>query len=168
MRHPLDVPIRRLLVAASTLACAAGMGRAVSAQAVDKASRLAGVLEVDVRAEAMWDEAITMSAGGATQEQFQQALAQTFRGAITEADAAPSVVDGAPATVVCHVDTYYETGLIVYSLRVQVEQPGADSQPVITWIKSSVGSYTAQQMHQMFRLGEQCARSFLVDWRAGN
>ena len=169
MRHPHAIPtLRGVLVAAGTLAWAAASSGTLSAQAIGDASRLAGIAQVDTRVEAAWDEAITMSAGGATQGQFEQALAQTFRAAIADADAAPSVIDGAPVTVACHVDTFYETGLIVYSLRMQVEQPGTDGQPVITWIKSSVGSYTAQQMHLMFRLGEQCASSFLTDWRSAN
>ena len=29
-------------------------------------------------------------------------------------------------TVACHVDTVYETGQIVYSLRTQLERPGDD------------------------------------------
>ena len=138
------------------------------AQSVEDVSRLAGIERVQVRAEAVWDELITMEAGGATQDQFEQALGMTFEGTIASADAAPSVVPGAPVTVACHVDTFYETGLIVYSLRTQVERPGSDGQRVITWLKSWVGSFTVQQMHVMFTLGEQCAESFLADWKSAN
>lgn len=140
----------------------------LSAQAMDDPARLAGLTEVDAHAEAQWDELITVEAGGATQGQFLQALQQSFRNAIAEADAAPSVLDRSPVTVTCHVDTFYDTGLIVYSLRVHTETAGADGTPVITWIKSSVGSYTVQQLHLMFRLGQQCADSFLEDWRGAN
>lgn len=159
------LPRAPLLIAASL---SASLGVSVSAQAVEEVSRLAGIVRIDARAEAVWDEMITQSAGGATEGQFQEALQMTFEDALGSADAAPSVVAGAPVTVACHVDTFYETGLIVYALRVQVEQPGEDGDPTITWIKSSVGSYTAQQMHLMFRLGEECAEEFLEDWRSAN
>ncbi|NNF14256.1 MAG: hypothetical protein HKN72_13580 [Gemmatimonadetes bacterium] len=162
--------VRRTLTSLMTgIAIAlAGAPTPSSAQDVADLERLSGLTTVDVRAEAQWDELITVEAGGATQGQFLQALQASFRDAIAEADAAPSVLDGAPVTVTCHVDTFYDTGLIVYSLRVQTEAAGADGQDVITWIKSSVGSYTVQQLHLMFRLGEQCADSFLEDWRAAN
>ena len=164
------VEVRRIAGAASVL-----LGLLVGAtpaptlaQAVDDVSRLAGIDRVDVRVEAQWDELITMEAGGATPGQFLEALRMTFRDGIAQADAAPSVVDGAAVTVTCHVDTFYDTGLIVYSLRVQTEAMGDDGAPVITWIKSDVGSYTVQQLHLMFRLGEQCAQIFLEDWRSAN
>ena len=140
----------------------------VAAQNVEDPARLAGLQRVDVRAEASWDDLITMEAGGATPEQFLDALSQTFESAIATVDAAPSVVPGAPVTVACHVDTFYDTGLIVYSLRVQTERIGDDGDPVITWIKSWVGSYPVTQMHLMFRLGEVCADAFLDDWKSAN
>ena len=143
-------------------------GGPVAAQSVEDPARLAGVERVQIRAEAQWDEMITMSAGGATQDQFRQALRMTFEETITSADAAPSVVAGADVTVACHVDTFYETGQIVYALRTQLERPGADGEPVIVWIKSWVGNFSVQQMHVMFTLGEQCAESFLDDWRSVN
>jgi hypothetical protein len=162
-------PSERTLVRATVTTLLAGVLTAsATAQAVDDPARLAGVDQVQVRAEAAWDELITMEAGGATPDQFRDALRQTFEGTIASADAAPSVVAGAPVTVACHVDTFYDTGLIVYSLRTQVEEPGPDGQPVIVWIKSTVGSYTVQQLHLMFSLGEQCAESFLDDWRSAN
>ena len=141
---------------------------ASAAQGVDDPARLEGVVRVQVRAEVEWDEQITQSAGGATSDQFRQALQQSFEGTIAESDAAPSVVAGAPVAVVCHVDTYYETGQILYSLRVQTERPGEDGERVITWIRSWVGSFNTQQMHLMFGLGQQCAESFLTDWRGAN
>ena len=158
------LPLSVVVVAVS----AAAGPTATHAQSIDDPVRLAGVERVHVRAEAQWDEMITMSAGGATQDQFRQALQQTFEETIASADAAPSVVAGAPETITCHVDTFYETGLIVYSLRTQLERPGADGAPVIVWIKSWVGSFSVQQMHVMFTLGEQCAESFLDDWRGAN
>lgn len=140
----------------------------LSAQDVNDPARLAGIVRVQVRAQVEWDEQITSSAGGATSDQFRQALQQSFEGAITDADTAPSVVPGAPVTVACHVNTFYETGQILYALRVQTERPGTDGERVITWIKSWVGSFSTQQMHLMFGLGQQCAESFLDDWRSAN
>jgi len=168
---------RSACVAVAIVAISAGTP-AVSAQSVenqpaaprsiDDPARLAGVTRVQLRAEVVWDEMITMSAGGATAAQFEGALRQTFAEAITSADASPNVVPGAPITVACHVDTFYEPGQIIYSLRTQLERPGEDGQPVIVWIKSWVGNFSTQQMHRMFTLGEQCAESFLEDWNAAN
>jgi hypothetical protein len=140
----------------------------VHAQSIDDPARLAGIERVQLRADAAWDEMITQSAGGATGAQFEEALRMTFSDAITSADAAPSVVPGAPLTVACHVDTFYETGQIVYSLRTQLERSGDDGQSVIVWIKSWVGNFSVQQMHVMFTLGDQCAESFLNDWKSVN
>lgn len=137
-------------------------------QTIDDPARLAGVERIQLRATSAWDEMITQSAGGATPDQFREALTMTFTDAISSADAAPSVVPGAPLTVACHVDTFYETGQIVYGLRTQLERPGDDGQPVIVWIKSWVGSFGVQQMHVMFTLGNQCAESFLEDWKSAN
>lgn len=148
------------------IATAAATGAA--AQTVDDARRLAGVATVDVRVEATWDETITMDAGGATEDQFLQALRMTFEETLASADAAPSVLEGAATSVVCHVDTFYEPGQIIYSLRTQLEAPGEDGQPVITWIRSWVGSFNMQQMHVMFTLGERCAEQFLEDWKSVN
>lgn len=166
---PVAVVPNMLGVAFALAVCVALVSPvAAAAQGVDDPARLAGVERVQLRASAQWDEMITMSAGGATPEQFRQALQQTFSETIESADAAPSVVPGAPATVACHVDTFYETGLIVYALRTQLERPGDDGEPVIVWIKSWVGSFSVQQMHVMFTLGEQCAESFLDDWKGAN
>lgn len=161
--------VRRPTALLSTVALAAlGAGTSVAAQDIANAQRLAGLDRVQVRAEAQWDEAIVVEAGGGTADQFLQALEMTFEQTITSANAAPSVVTGSPTTVTCHVDTFYETGQIVYSLRTQVEEAGPDGQPVITWIKSWVGYFTVQQLHVMFTLGEQCANSFLDDWKSAN
>ena len=157
-----------LLLGLAVSASMAGAPDTVSAQSVSDPVRLAGLDPVQVRAEAQWDELITMEAGGATPDQFLEALRMTFREHIAEADAAPALEAGAPVTVACHVDTFYDSGLITWALRVQTEVRGDDGAPVITWIKSWVGSYTVQQLHLMFRLGEQCAESFLQDWRGVN
>ena len=164
--QPRTTLIARLVVSALLALPLVPLG--VAAQGVDDPARLAGIERVQVRAEVVWDDLITNSAGGATSDQFRQALQGSFEGTIKDADAGPSVVPGAPVTVTCHVDTFYETGQILYSLRVQTERPGADGQRVITWIRSWVGSYNTQQLHLMFGLGQQCAESFLDDWQSAN
>lgn len=153
--------------ASSWLALVAVPG-AAAAQAIDAPARLAGIEAVRVRADASWDEAITMEAGGATPDQFLDALRMTFESRLSQAPLALSVADDAATTVACHVDTFYDAGLIVYSLRVQTEGPGNDGGPVVTWIRSRVGSFTVQQLHLMFRLGEECAETFLQEWRTVN
>lgn len=164
-RFPTSTAIVSALLLTGTISCP---DRTLHAQSPEDPSRLAGVDRVRVHAEAVWDELITREAGGATPDQFLEALRTTFEAGIAEADAAPSVVEDAPVTVTCHVDTFYEAGLIVYALRVQTEEPGDDGAPVITWIRSWVGSFTVQQLHLMFRLGNQCAEGFLDDWRGVN
>ena len=143
-------------------------GGAASAQSMEDVNRLSGVTTIDVRVEATWDEAITMDAGGATADQFRQALRMTFQETISAAEAAPVVLEGARHTVTCHVDTFYEPGQIIYSLRTQLEEAGTDGDPVIRWIRSWVGSFNMQQMHVMFTLGTACAEQFLGDWRSVN
>ena len=157
--------IRLTLLAVITFGTSPAEARA---QSIADPARLEGIERVQVRADATWDEMITQSAGGATGAQFEEALRMTFSDAITSADAAPSVVAGAAVTVACHVDTFYETGQVVYSLRTQLERPGDDGQPVIVWIKSWVGNFSVQQLHVMFTLGDQCAESFLDDWKRVN
>ncbi len=154
-----------LLGAASGMLAAGGP---LAAQAVEDPARLSGLDRVDIATEAQWDELITTEAGAATEGQFIEALGMSFAASMGEADEGPTVLEGAPVTVRCHVDTFYDRGLIVYGLRVQTEVPGDDGEPVVTWIRSWVGSYTVQQLHLMFRLGEQCAESFLEDWQSVN
>lgn len=139
-----------------------------AAQGMEDAARLTGLSTVDVRVEASWDDAITMDAGGATAEQFRQALRMTFEETFESADLAPTLLPGAPTTVTCHVDTFYEPGQIIYSLRTQVEVPDNAGGSVITWIRSWVGLFNMQQMHVMFTLGAQCAERFLDDWARAN
>ena len=140
----------------------------LSAQGVEDIGRLAGIDRIATRVDASWDELITMEAGGATEEQFVQALEMTFAQAISESEAAPGIDGSAPHTVACHVDTFYDTGLIIYSFRAQLEKAGDDGRPVIVWLRSWVGSFTTQQLHLTFTLGEQCAKSFLEEWKAAN
>jgi hypothetical protein len=153
------------VAAALTLLASADAG---SAQDVEDTGRLAGIDRIATRVDASWDELITMEAGGATEDQFIQALEMTFAQAIAEADAAPGVDESSPDTVACHVDTFYDTGLIIYSFRAQLERVGDDGMPVIVWLRSWVGSFTTQQLHLTFTLGEQCAKSFLEEWRSAN
>lgn len=149
---------------------AAGATAAESAVAQDASdpARLSGLSSVGARVEATWDELITTEAGGATTGQFLQALRMSFEGAIADAEAGPTLDSDASRYLVCHVDTFYETGLIVYSLRVSLHEPFPERGSVIIWIKSWVGSYTVQQLHLMFTLGEQCADGFAEDWSVAN
>ena len=168
--RPTRVPLRRggVLLPALLATLAVAVSPPISAQDVDDPVRLAGIDRVDLTADAAWDELITTDVGGATEAQFLEALRMTFAASIGGAEHAPTVLEGAPVTVRCHVDTFYDSGLIIYALRVQTEEPGPDGLVVATWVKSWVGSFTVQQLHQMFRLGEQCAESFLEDWRGVN
>ncbi len=43
-----------------------------------------------------------------------------------------------------------------------------DGRLLIDWLESWVGSYTAQQLHVIWTLADQCAEAFLEDWRAAN
>ena len=166
VRHP---PFRlRRLPGLGVLLLVPTLAAGAAGQAVDDVSRLAGVEHLGARVEADWDEAITVEAGGATEEQFLQALGSTFEAALSSAETGPRLDDASPVTVACHVDTFYETGQILYALRTQVEATGADRAPVIVWIRSWVGSFTTRQLHLMFTLGERCAESFLEDWRRVN
>ena len=139
-----------------------------SAQDISDPARLAGIERVAVRASAVWDELITTSAGGATEEQFEQALLMGLENAIAGAAPAPRLDPEAPTFLLCHVDTYYDSGLIVYSVRVSHHVPSENGRPVIDWLESSVGSYTAQQLHVIWTIADQCAEAFLNDWRTAN
>lgn len=130
--------------------------------------RLSGLTRLDVRATAVWDELITTSAGGATDAQFEEALLQGLQEAIRGAERGPALDPAAPSFLLCHVDTYYDSGLIVYSVRVSHHEPHDDGGHAITWLRSWVGSYTAQQLHVIWTLADQCADAFLEDWRTAN
>jgi hypothetical protein len=158
----------RLSFAALAAATLSGLAAPVTAQDVSDPARLAGVQGVAVRTSAVWDEMITTSAGGATEAQFEEALLMGLRDAIDSAERGPQLDDDAGAFLLCHVDTFYESGLIVYSVRVSYHEPGPGDRPAITWLRSWVGSYTAQQLHVIWTLADQCADAFLEDWRSVN
>lgn len=155
--------------ALASLALAALLtGHPVIAQDTADPTVLRGVSSVAVRASADWDELITTSAGGATQGQFEQALLSAFHDAMVGAASGPTVSDEAAELVLCHVDTFYDTGLIAYAVRVSYHRPDADGRHVIAWLESSVGTYTTQQLHVIWTLGDRCAEAFLTAWREAN
>ncbi len=161
-RHPSRP---RTALALAILALAPVAGRA---QDIGDPAALAGVSTVSLRATADWDELITTSVGGATASQFEEALLAGFETAI---DGAVGTVRRDPAAeefVLCHVDTFYDSGLIVYAARASFHRPESDGRHVVTWLESWVGSYTAQQLHLVWTLADQCAEAFLDDWRAAN
>lgn len=140
----------------------------IDAQDIDDPGRLAGVATLAVRASADWDELITMSAGGATEGQFIEALQMGLESALSSADHGPVIDPDVTNYVSCHVDTFYDSGLIVYSVRVSHHEPNNAGRTVITWLRSWVGSYTAQQLHVIWTLADQCADTFLDDWSESN
>jgi hypothetical protein len=158
------------MLAVLAVLCVGGAGDATSgaAQEMDDPARLTGVTSVAARASAVWDELITTSAGGATPEQFREALAMGFEQALRATEGGPRYDPDAATSVLCHVDTFYEAGLIVYSVRVSLHEPDDRGRTVITWLESSVGSYTVQQLHLVWTLADQCANSFLDGWRSAN
>ncbi len=168
---PTIPPSTRRRPADATIACLASLAAAVApvaAQDIGDPAALTGLEEVAVRASAVWDEMITMSAGGATADQFRAALLMGFEEAIGAAEGGPRLEPGAPTHLLCHVDTFYDSGLIVYAVRVSHHRPDGDGRTVVTWLESWVGSYTAQQLHVIWTLADQCAEAFLEDWRAAN
>ena len=140
----------------------------VGAQALDDPSRLTGITTADVEVSAVWDELITTSAGGATADQFELALRMGLEAAIDSAAAAPTRVQGAPDVIQCHVDTFYESSLVIYSVRVSLMRPDTEGRPLVHWLRSWVGSYTSQQLHVIWSLADQCADTFLDAWVEAN
>jgi hypothetical protein len=138
------------------------------AQQIDDPARLAGVTSVALRASASWDELITTDAGGATAAQFREALTLGLEEAIRGGETGPRLDPDASRYVLCHVDTAYDTGLIIYAVRVSYHQPGDDGIPLIAWLRSWVGSYTTQQLHLLWTLADQCAGAFLQAWAKAN
>jgi len=139
----------------------------VEAQEVGDPVRLAGAGPVAVRVAVEWDEQITNTAGGATEDQYHEAVLQTFRQSL-EGTEVP-LADDAEAFVLCGVQTYYDRGLIAYSVRVEYQEPlGPDGAPVVSWQRSWVGTTAVGGLHQMFALGEQCATDFAEAWSAVN
>ena len=147
---------------------AAGLAGPAHSQEIGDPSRLSGVVSVAVRATAVWDELITTTAGGATEDQFREALLIGLEAAIRSAEVGPTLEADAPNYLLCHVDTYYDSGLIVYSVRVSHHEPDAQGRTVITWLKSWVGSYPTQQLHLMWTLADQCAGALAEDWQTAN
>lgn len=159
-----------LTAAAATIGASplGAQGRGAAELDIGDPARLVGVAAVGVRATAEWDEEITNSAGGATQSQFEEALLTGFEAAISGAESGPRYEPGSSSFVLCHVDTFYDRGLIVYAVRVSYHAPDADGSSVIRWLDGSVGSYTAQQLHVIWTLSDQCADAFLEAWREAN
>jgi len=97
-----------------------------------------------------------------------EALGLGLEQAMTGAARGPRVDPRAQSFLLCHVDTFYDRGLIVYSVRVSYHRPAEAGPPVIAWLHSSVGSYTAQQLHVIWTLADQCADTFLDAWAEAN
>lgn len=109
-----------------------------------------------------WDELITETAGGATPDQFHQAVFQTFEAALEEAGV--SLDPAALRTLLCRVETIYQGGLIAYAARVELHEPvtvDGKGLTAITWHRTWIGSAPVQEMHRLFAVGEQCAADFL-------
>jgi hypothetical protein len=139
----------------------------VEAQDVGDSARLVGAGPVAVRVAVEWDEQITNTAGGATQEQYHEAVLQTFRQALEGTDV--PLAEDAESFVLCRVQTYYDRGLIAYAVRVEYQEPlGPNGAPVVSWQRGWVGTTAVGGLHQMFALGEQCATDFAREWRAAN
>jgi len=155
----------RLAVIAMVLRLALPAG--ASAQSLTDFARLAGADPVMAVVEVAWDDLITTSAGGATGDQFHQAMVWGFEEAL--ASAGPSLVEDAPVQVVCRVETVFDGGVVAYSARVELRRVPADAgAPVITWFDSWVGTTGVQGLHQMFTLGQRCAKVFSDSWRLAN
>lgn len=162
-RRALRATARGILLIAEAIVVAP-----CGAQEIDDAARLAGVASVALRASASWDDLITTDAGGATSAQFHEALTLGLEEAIRGGWTGPRLDADADGYVLCHVDTAYETGLVLYAVRVSYHEPGEDGPPVIVWLRSWVGSYTTQQLHLLWGLADQCAHAFLEAWAEGN
>jgi hypothetical protein len=157
----------RWLKAVTVAMVTAGAATPASGQALDDPRRLLGIESVSLRSGLDWDELITTEAGGATAAQFARALEQGMAEVMRAAAEAPSVDGEAAHTLRCHVDTFYDVGLVVYGLRVQVERPEAGGEaPVAVWIESHAGSYALNQLHLLSGLGRRCAERFLDAWRS--
>lgn len=130
-------------------------------------ARLRGVTPLAARAVVDWDQLITETAGGATEDQFQQAVAQTFE---AELEALGVSIDaGSERFLMCRVETLYNSGVIAFAARVELHEPfGSAGQTAITWHRTWIGTAPVQGMHLLFRIGEQCAEDFAEAWNAAN
>ena len=130
-------------------------------------ARLRGVTPVAVRALVDWDQLITETAGGATEEQFHQAVVQTFEATLE--DKGVEIDPSSERFLMCRVETIYNSGLISFAPRVELHEPfGAPGQSAITWHRTWIGSAPVQGMHLLFQIGEQCAEDFADAWTAAN
>jgi len=163
MRTPARVALVMLVATSSWL------GSPVVAQdaGFGDPTRLAGVAPVGVRTVVDWDELITETAGGATADQFHQAVFQTFRNELQNRRI--PLDDASPRFLLCRVETIYDTGLVAYAVRVELHEPFGDTGgSAITWHRTWVGSTPIQGMHRLFMIGEQCARDFDEVYKAQN
>lgn len=140
---------------------------AAQMEAFGDPSRLRDVTPVAARAMVDWDELITETAGGATGEQFHEAVVQTFE---DELEALGVSLDASSERfLMCRVETLYESGQIAFAARVELHEPfGAPGQTAITWHRTWIGTAPVQDMHLLFRIGEQCAEDFVEAWSAAN
>jgi hypothetical protein len=140
---------------------------AAQMEAFGDPARLRDVTPVAARAVVDWDQLITETAGGATEDQFHQAVIQTFE---AELGAQGVAVDASSERfLMCRVETLYNSGVIAFAARVELHEPfGAPGQTAITWHRTWIGSAPVQGMHLLFRIGEQCAEDFVEAWSAAN
>lgn len=124
-------------------------------------SRLAGAEPLGARAVVQWDDLITETAGGATEAQFLDAVAQTFEASLREQGVA--VDPASERFLVCRVDTMYDSGLIAFAARVELHEPFGDgSGTAITWHRTWIGTTPVRGMHLLFTIGERCAEDFIA------
>ena len=108
----------------------------------------------------VWDDLITEVAGGATEPQFHDAVAQTFEQALEGLGVA---LDAESSRIlVCRVETLYDSGLIAFAARVELHEPFGDrGTSAITWHRTWIGTAPVRGMHTLFTIGEQCAEDFV-------
>lgn len=129
-------------------------------------SRLAGAEPLASRAAVDWDDLITEVAGGATEPQFHDAVAQTFEQALQELGVA--VDPESSRFLLCRVETMYDSGLIAFAARVELHEPfGASGATAITWHRTWIGTTPVRGMHTLFTIGERCAEDFVEARDAG-
>ncbi|MDZ7780195.1 MAG: hypothetical protein U5R14_09740 [Gemmatimonadota bacterium] len=130
-------------------------------------TRLEGSAPLAVRAYVDWDELITETAGGATEPQFHDAVAQTFEQALS--DFGVPLDSEAERFLLCRVETVYDSGMITFAARIELHEPfGADGATAITWHQTWIGTTPVQDMHRLYSIGEQCAADFVEAWEAAN
>ncbi|MEX2467987.1 MAG: hypothetical protein WD995_13840 [Gemmatimonadota bacterium] len=162
------IPFRATLVALLFAVLLPAPARvAAQMEAFGDPARLVGAAPLAVRAVVEWDELITETAGGATEDQFHQAVIETFEASLGEMGV--PVDDAAERMLVCRVETFYNSGSIAFAARVEFHEPfGRPGQTAITWHRTWIGTTSVQGMHLLFRIGEQCAEDFAEAWRAAN